>query len=52
MTVLVETWTPREHVKEQTYQSPFTDFQTGLNMDAADDFIALAIAGGPVTPLV
>jgi hypothetical protein len=27
----------------------FTNFQTGLNMDAADDFIASAIAGGPVT---
>jgi hypothetical protein len=27
-----------------SYQSPFTNFQTGLNMDATDDFIASAIA--------
>ena len=31
-----------------TYQDTFTNFQTGLNLDAADDLIASAIAGGPV----
>jgi hypothetical protein len=31
-----------------TYQDTFTNFQTGSNMDAADDLIASAIAGGPV----
>ena len=35
-----------------SYQSPFTDFQTGLGMDATDDFIASVLAGGPVTSLV
>jgi len=35
-----------------SYQSPFTNFQTGLNMDATDDFIASAIAGGLATSLV
>ena len=35
-----------------SYQGPFTDFQTGNNMDAMDDFIAAALAGGPVTSLV
>jgi len=35
-----------------SYQSPFNNFQTGLNMDATDDFIASAIAGGSVTSLV
>jgi len=35
-----------------SYQGPFTDFQTGDNMDAMDDFIAAALAGGPVTSLV
>ena len=32
-----------------SYQSAFTDFQTGVGMDAADDLIASALAGGPVT---
>ena len=31
---------------------PFTNFQTGVGMDAADDFIASVLAGGSVTPLV
>ena len=34
-----------------SYQSPFTNFQTGLNTDATDDFIASALAGGSVAPL-
>ena len=35
-----------------TCSQTFTNFQTGLNMDATDDFVASAIAGGPVTSLV
>ena len=35
-----------------SYQSPFDNFQTGLNVDATDDSIASAIAGGSVAPLV
>jgi len=34
------------------YQSSFTNIQTGVGMDAADDFIASVLAGGPVTSLV
>ena len=34
------------------HQSSFTNFQTGLGMDAADDLIASVLAGGSVTPLV
>ena len=35
-----------------SYQSSFTNFQTGVGMDAADDFKASVLAGGPVTFLV
>ena len=35
-----------------SYQSSFTNFQRGVGMDAVDDLIASALAGGSVTPLV
>jgi hypothetical protein len=36
------------HAFFKTFEDTFTNFQTGSNMDAADDLIASAIAGGPV----
>ena len=54
MTVLakeVALWVQHGVHDSLSYQSSFTNFQTGVGMDAAD-FITTALAGGSVTPPV